>query len=481
MFSSVVVYEDSGWQRLLPLVYVRPVFDLLCGATSLLTRIERLLRVEPVDANRELLRETATTAHGARNGWGTPHERPRVDGLLGDLSEEVIGRSSSIAMDSESLAPCEQLTLWCRPLLAPVVAEHSGLAVNQIPSSPTLYLNGRYIWHKLPEAENGSWIGVCGPTGAVACVYADGELCGKLAPEVLLDEIKTRALLAGLPRRDVSRCVTPIDWPWELVDHNSDLLCADWCEDDAGVAGVVSPGSHLLNPGAIHIGWGTRVKPCAVIDAEDGPVWIGENVTIYPHTYIQGPAWIGDGSLIQPGAVIHAGTTIGPVSKVGGEVEGSIIQGYSNKQHDGFLGHSYVGSWVNIAADCINSDLKNTYGNIRVPINGREVDTGRMFVGMFVGDYSKAGINVSFPTGAVIGFCSSVFAARSPKFVPSFAWIDGDEVTRFDEQRGLAIARKVMARRRRRMSAAEEQLFLAVRQQALAVEKQSHSDMRARR
>ncbi|RPI87763.1 MAG: transferase, partial [Planctomycetaceae bacterium] len=242
-----------------------------------------------------------------------------------------------------------------------------------------------------------------------------------------------------------------------------------------GVAGAVAAGSHLLNPGAIHIGWGTRIKPCAVIDAEDGPVWIGENVTIFPHTYVQGPAWIGDGSLIQPGAVIHAGTTIGPVSKVGGEIEGSIIHGFSNKQHDGFLGHSYVGSWVNIAADCINSDLKNTYGTIRVPVNGRDVDTGRMFVGMFVGDYSKAGINVSFPTGAVIGFCSSVFAPRSPKFVPSFAWIDGDKVQRYDEQRGLAIAKKVMARRRRRMTLAEEHVFLAVRRQALAVEKQTLS------
>ena len=170
--------------------------------------------------------------------------------------------------------------------------------------------------------------------------------------------------------------------------------------------------------------------------------------------------------------MVHAGTTIGPYSKVGGEIEASIIQGYSNKQHDGFLGHSYIGSWVNIAADCINSDLKNTYGTIRVPINGREVDSGEMFVGMLVGDHSKAGINVSFPTGAVIGFCSSIFAPRSPKFVPSFAWIDSDSAERYDEQRGLALARKVMARRRRVMSAAEERVFLAIRKQALAIELQ---------
>ena len=197
---------------------------------------------------------------------------------------------------------------------------------------------------------------------------------------------------------------------------------------------------------------------------------IGENVTIMPQCYVQGPAAISAGCLLQPGAVVHEGTSIGPMSKIGGEIEASIIQGYSNKQHDGFLGHAYIGSWVNIAADCINSDLKNTYGTVRVPINGREVETGEMFVGMFVGDFSKSGINVSFPTGAVIGFCSSVFVARSPKFVPSFAWLDGKQADRFDVERGLAVARKVMARRQHTMTQHEVELFRSVRQQAMAIE-----------
>ena len=135
-----------------------------------------------------------------------------------------------------------------------------------------------------------------------------------------------------------------------------------------------------------------------------------------------------------------------------------------------------MGSWVNIAADCINSDLKNTYGSVRVPINGREVETGEMFVGMFVGDHSKGGINVSFPTGAVIGFCSSVFSPRCPKFVPSFSWVDGDQVDRYDEVRGLEIARKVMKRRNKVLSAAEEKAFMAVTRQALAIERQPQID-----
>ena len=171
---------------------------------------------------------------------------------------------------------------------------------------------------------------------------------------------------------------------------------------------------------------------------------------------------------------------LGPVCKVGGEVEGSILIGYSNKQHDGFLGHGYIGSFVNIAADCINSDLKNTYGTVRVPVNGREIDSGEQFVGLTVGDHSKAGINVSFPTGAVMGFCSSVVGAQCPKFVPSFAWIDSGRAVRYDAARGLAIAKTVMARRNLTMSPAEERVFLAVRTLALAVEHGSQIEFETR-
>ncbi|MGQ0635322.1 MAG: putative sugar nucleotidyl transferase [Planctomycetaceae bacterium] len=420
----VVIYEDSGWQRLLPLVYIRATFQLLCGTVDLLSRVKRLAHA---------------TGEGAANG-----HPPAVEA-------------------------------WCRPNLADVVAQQTALSVNHPLSRAALLVNGRGLWHSLPDsdAHDSAWVGTVGPQGPVACIYADATLISRLSTDILLDDLQTRAALAGLPRRDVSEYVRLLDWPWDFVDANEKTLASDWRDDHAGVAGTVATGSYLENPRAVHIGRGTRVRPCVVIDAEEGPVWIGDNVTILPHSYIQGPAYIGDGCLLQPGACVHAGTTIGPRSKVGGEIECSIIQGFSNKQHDGFLGHSYVGSWVNIAADCINSDLKNTYGTVRVPINGRDVETGRMFVGMFVGDYSKSGINVSFPTGAVIGFCSSVLAARSPKFVPSFAWLDGESVQRYDEQRGLVIARKVMARRQRVMSAADERLFLAVARQAQALEAQT--------
>jgi UDP-N-acetylglucosamine diphosphorylase/glucosamine-1-phosphate N-acetyltransferase len=159
------------------------------------------------------------------------------------------------------------------------------------------------------------------------------------------------------------------------------------------------------------------------------------------------------------------------VCKVGGEIEASIIHGYSNKQHDGFLGHSYLGEWINIAADCINSDLKNTYGEVTVPINGVETPSGETFVGLTMGDHSKSGVNLSFPTGAVVGFASNVFLSKlPPKFVPSFSWYTDADRSEYDAQRGVEVARRVMARRNRRMSPAEEQLFLHTERLARRIE-----------
>jgi UDP-N-acetylglucosamine diphosphorylase/glucosamine-1-phosphate N-acetyltransferase len=417
----IVIYEDSGWQRLLPLVYFRAVCELRCGLGTLRERVQRLVATDESD----------------RRG---------------------------------------SLQIWSRPIMSGIAQDTSGCLTNELIEGGTLLLNGRGLWRKLPQvkAGEGSWVGLAGEDQSVACIFADASLAKALTPEIMLDELRLRTALAGLPRREVSLDVTLFDWPWELVLANEDALLADCASNPemGQIAGNVGPGAYLLNESQIHIGRGTRIKPCTVIDAENGPVWIGENVTIMPHSYVQGPTAIGDGCLLQPGAVVHEGTSIGPMSKVGGEIESSIIQGYSNKQHDGFLGHAYVGSWVNIAADCINSDLKNTYGTVRVPINGRDVETDEMFVGMLVGDFSKAGINVSFPTGAVIGFCSSVFVARSPKFVPSFAWMDGEQADRFDVERGLAVARKVMARRKHVMTESEEEVFRSVRQQAIAIELQ---------
>jgi len=187
---------------------------------------------------------------------------------------------------------------------------------------------------------------------------------------------------------------------------------------------------------------------------------IGNRVTVMPNSYLEGPLYIGDYSLVKASAKIYHGTSIGPHCKVGGEVENSIIHSYSNKQHEGFLGHAYLGSWINIGADTNNSDLKNTYGSVKVVVNGKTVDTGMQFVGLTMGDHSKTGINMMFDTGTVVGISSNLYGAGlPPKFVPSFSWGSPGSLSVFELEKSLEIARRMMARRDVRMTPAYETMM----------------------
>jgi len=213
----------------------------------------------------------------------------------------------------------------------------------------------------------------------------------------------------------------------------------------------------------IFIGEGAKIKPGVVLDAEGGPIYIGKNVTVFPNAVIEGPAFVGNNSSIKIGAKIYENTSIGEVCKVGGEVEDSIIHSYSNKQHDGFLGHSYLGMWVNLGADTNNSDLKNNYGNVRVTINGEQVDSGSMFVGLTMGDHSKSAINTMFNSGTIVGVSSNIFGAGfHHKYIPSFSWGGSETMETYDVERSIDVAKRVMARRKIEMTGAEEKLFRTI-------------------
>ena len=387
---------------MLPLVYTRPVCDLLLGQESLRARVQRVMRGEAT------------------------------------------------------------LALHTRKEIAHAAALHTGLMVNESIPVKSLFINGRALCREMPVSgeEDSSWVGLC--KGQIACIQAEASLAGQLTSDDFLDEEKLNAAVAGLPTREIGDCLQLLDYPWDFVLSNEDALMEDWKRTSPGNQGQVDGGCHLLNESSIHIGLGARIMPQSVIDAEAGPVVISAGVTVMPQSYIQGPCFVGEKTLIQPGAVIGGGTSIGPVCKVGGEIEGTILQGYSNKQHHGTLGHCYIGEWVNIGAGCSNSDLKNTYGNVRSPINGKEVDTGQTFVGAVIGDHSKVGVNCAIPTGAVIGFCSNVVGPQSPKFVPSFTWHTPDNAVPYEAEKALAVAEKVMARRDRSMKKADKSLFMEV-------------------
>jgi len=151
------------------------------------------------------------------------------------------------------------------------------------------------------------------------------------------------------------------------------------------------------------------------------------------------------------------------VCKVGGEVEASILHGYTNKQHDGFLGHSYLGEWCNLGAGTNNSDLKNNYSNVRVTLGGETVDSGHMFVGVTMGNHTKSGIGTNFNTGSVVGsFCNVFGGGLQPKHIPSFSWGGSDGLVTYQVDRAITLARTVMARRGVEFGAIEEGIMHAV-------------------
>ncbi|MFB3892809.1 MAG: putative sugar nucleotidyl transferase [Phycisphaerae bacterium] len=224
------------------------------------------------------------------------------------------------------------------------------------------------------------------------------------------------------------------NYTWELVLQNPEELRHEFAAaGKSGIEGTVEqPNAIRGDKKSIFIGKGALVHPMVVLDAANGPIFIDEGVEIHPFTRVEGPCYIGRKSILL-GAKCREGMSIGPMCRVGGEVEESIIHGYSNKYHDGFLGHAYVGEWVNLGALTTNSDLKNDYSNVKVMLDGkREIDTASTKVGSLIGDHTKTSIGTLFNTGSVVGAMCLIMATGKPlpKFLPSFAWFLEGVVTK---------------------------------------------------
>ncbi len=335
-------------------------------------------------------------------------------------------------------------------------------------SSSWCLLNGRALWtRETPPPPPG--VGWMRQGALVAISLRSGERPPEV--ETLLDGARLRDFADGYELQPAPEGVTCVQYPWELAHANGAELRRQ-CRDGGGQRqGTIHPGAHLVCPENIGIGRGSVIKPGVVLDAENGPIRIEDGVVVQANAVLEGPVFVGAGSTIRPHASIRPDVTIGPVCKVGGEIEASIFQGYSNKQHDGFVGHSFVGEWVNLGADTITSDLKNTYGAIRVAINGAPVETGLHFVGSIIGDHSKTGIGTILPTGCVIGVAANVFTQRPvPRFVPSFGWLTDAGLVRYRIEKAVEIARTVMARRDVHLSADDEDALRRVSELASSVE-----------
>ena len=432
MTQTVAIFEDAV-ERFGSLALARPVFELKCGVSALWERIARHYPgSEVVLLCREYLRKV--------------------------LRQELAYRGAKARVE-----PIEVLA-----------------------KSPTLYLNGRIFAlsnSKLPLASGPPEAGI-----------RSNELlylrAGPLEPKTLgaiFDKPteKRRALLGewSIPLVDDPKGIELVDHIWRLVVKNGEAL-----RDDFKILGESKPSSGYISGEAsfvnrekrlsvtgkeisarlssgenreigVYVGEGSWIDPGVVFDTTEGPVYIGRNVLVKAFSKIDGPSAIGDGSTIDS-ALVREGSTIGPVCRIGGEVEASIVHGFSNKHHEGFLGHAYVGEWVNIGAMATNSDLKNNYHSVRVFLTAREfaarrgVDSGEFKnVGIYVGDHTKVGISVALNAGTHLGVgCNVYYGEPVPKYVPSFSWGSGGRFVVHDIDLMLETARTVMARRKRTLT-----------------------------
>lgn len=254
---------------------------------------------------------------------------------------------------------------------------------------------------------------------------------------------------------------------WDIFVHNGDQIRADFSRLTAGRQSqpITDPFTRCYAPENIFVEPGATIR-AAILNAEGGPIYIGRNATISEGAIVIGPFSLGEGATVNWGGKMRSNTTIGPFCKVGGEVGNSVFLGYSNKGHDGFLGNSVIGEWCNLGANVNNSNLKNDYTNVKLYSyeTGQLDDTGRIFCGLMMGDFTKAGISTMFNTGTVVGVSSNVFGGGfQPKHIPSFSWGGAaDGLTTYRIDKALQVAREAFTRRGKTFDAVEEGILRAI-------------------
>jgi UDP-N-acetylglucosamine diphosphorylase/glucosamine-1-phosphate N-acetyltransferase len=345
--------------------------------------------------------------------------------------------------------------LICREYLRTVIEEDIPAISFDIPAEKLLFINGRVIpdetfMKSITTSEEKLFY--AGET-LVAAQVNDGK--------AFAAQLKS-GHYASFPRESIE--AETIEYPWDLVELSGSLIEREF--HLFGSRPVSKTEAHLLDREKIFIGEGVSILPGTVIDATGGPVIIDNETKVMANCYLAGPLYIGTGCLIKAGARLYGAVSMGSTCKIGGEITESIFQGYSNKQHDGFIGHSYIGAWVNIGADTNNSDLKNNYKDVTVYLNNEPVETGLTFVGTFMGDHSKTAINTVINTGTVIGFSVNIFGEGfPPHFIPSFSWGGKRKFITYKLEDAVDSARRVMKRRNVELSDAYQAMMKTVFEQ----------------
>jgi len=416
MAKKLFIFEDDKYDQFLPLTYNRPVYELLCGMTKIKDKFS-------------------------------------------------------------SFFPDAEVIFLCRDYLEKILKIKIGQKVNEFEikdQDQILLINGRI----LPSPGFSEKVNF---SGEERFFFQDDDMVGwagrgeafktrKSSFQSLYVKDQIELLKSKIDSLKVE--VSIVNYLWDIVSENSLKIEADFKRIKPSLDfknmfkhSQVDDDALIYDVEKVYIGKGSQIDGQVVLDARNGSIFIGDRVSIQPHTRVMGPCYIGEDSILV-GGKIEGGTSIGPVCRIGGEVEGSIFLGYSNKYHEGFLGHSYVGEWVNLGALTTNSDLKNNYSPVKAMVNGNLVDSGLTKVGAFIGDHVKTGIGTLLNTGISIGFASNLFGGGMihQKYIPAFIWGSAEKQEEYNIEKAIQTARIVMKRRNSELMTDEVNLFKKISQ-----------------
>ena len=396
----ICIYEDSSYRNFLPMVHIRPVYELFWGMTSLRERII------------ENSNKSSITLHVRSNLQKTLLERyPKY--LINTFSKDV---------------------------------------------KEVLFINGRFIIDDSSQYEKLSKNKFLYNKDTIVAA----KLTGKMLEETITKINKGQTIDFSKYSSEASKVDgILINYIWDLIQSNGDQIKLKFSLIGKSENKINKTDISIINRENILVDESASIMPHVVLDGKNGPIIIDKKAIIEPHVYIKGPVYIGPSSVIRSGARIYSGTSIFEGCKIGGEVNNSIIFSYTNKSHHGFLGSSYIGSWVNFGAGSTNSNLKNNYGNVKVSIDNKLINTGLQFMGIIMGDHSKSGINTTFNTGTNIGINCNLFgSAMHPKNIPSFSWGGKEDgYSSYNLEKAFEVIDTVLLRRGKEMSKNEKELL----------------------
>jgi UDP-N-acetylglucosamine diphosphorylase / glucose-1-phosphate thymidylyltransferase / UDP-N-acetylgalactosamine diphosphorylase / glucosamine-1-phosphate N-acetyltransferase / galactosamine-1-phosphate N-acetyltransferase len=389
---KVLIFEDGSHDNFYPIAQTRPLWDLRCGAFTMKARIEKIL-------------------------------------------ERLFGRVPAVKFR-------------VRPQIAPLCSE-SGLSVNEkLAGDDYLFINALLAPHGM-RFEKGS---ICMHGDRVAAAYLPASVMDRYLDRINSPafDFSSLAEISELSKTEIPESSFLPSYIWDLVLKNGGMIINDYDLFDMSISRTPKYAVTFIgSQDQIYIEEDVRLDPFVCIDVTKGPVIISKNCEINSFTRIEGPCFIGEGSLLI-GAKVREGCSFGPVCRVGGEVEDSIFQSYTNKYHDGFIGHAYIGEWVNLGALTTNSDLRNNYANVSCALPSGAVDTGSPKVGCFIGDFTRTSIGTLINTGSVIGTGSTiVFSGRmTPPLVPDFCRFIKNELRDPGEIDSIITTNRIAASRR---------------------------------